>query len=133
MSKYIRQLRYYKENDERNYPQNEKEGYISTNQLANPQFFSQYMPITQIGIQTLPGTKFYLNDISYVLPNDIVMNGFEEFILDYINSRNYIEIRENRLKKKLAKEKELDLILAETIRRMLASDKQTSKEEMMNK
>ena len=77
--------------------------------------------------------KFYLNDISYVLPNDIIMNGFEEFILDYINSRNYIEIRENRLKKKLAKEKELDLILAETIRRMLASDKQTSKEEMMNK
>lgn len=82
MSKYIRQLRYYKENDERNYPQNKEEGYISINQLANYQFFSQYMPITQIGIQTLPGTKFYLNDIVQNYPIIVGYTGIYELKLD---------------------------------------------------
>lgn len=82
MSKYIRQLRYYKEGDERNYPQNEKEGYISMNQLINFNFFSQYMPITQIGIQTLPGTKFYLNDNTHNYPIIIGYTGIYELKLD---------------------------------------------------
>lgn len=63
MSKYIRQLRYYGEDDSRNYPQNDPiYGNISLNQLINAQFFAKYMPISQIGIQTMPGVKFYIND-----------------------------------------------------------------------
>jgi len=78
--------------------------------------------------------KFSLDDISYVLPDDIIMSGFEEYISDFVNSRNYIEIREKRLKKKLSKEKELDLILAETIRKMFENKKEKqSPEEIMNK
>ena len=75
--------------------------------------------------------KFSLDDISFVLPNDIIIAGFEEFILEYVNSRNYIEIREKRIKKKLSKEQEMDLILAETIRKMFETkkEKQVSKEE----
>lgn len=90
MSKYIRQLRYYKENDERNYPQNEKEGFISLNNLANPFFFSQYMPVTQLGIQTLPGTKFYLNDNTQRYPIIVGYTGIYELDLSGIAEINSI-------------------------------------------
>lgn len=73
--------------------------------------------------------KFSLDDISFVLPNDIIIAGFEEFILEYVNSRNYIEIREKRIKKKLSKEQEMDLILAETIRKMFENKKEKQTEE----
>ena len=88
MSKYIRQLRYYGDRDERNYPQSEDEGYISMNQLINPNFFAQYMPIVQIGIQTLPGTKFYLNDNVRKYPIIIGYTGIYELDLDGIAEIN---------------------------------------------
>ena len=58
MSKKIMQFRYYSEGNSKNHPSN----YISKARLASGSIFSSYYPITQIGIQALPGTKFYLNN-----------------------------------------------------------------------
>ena len=57
MAKQIKQFRYYKQNDLKNYPPN-----ISIANLASGSIFSKYMPVIQLGIQSLPGTKFYLNN-----------------------------------------------------------------------
>ena len=57
MAKQIKQFRYYKQNNSKNYPAN-----ISIANLASGSIFSKYMPVIQLGIQSLPGTKFYLNN-----------------------------------------------------------------------
>ena len=57
MAKQIKQFRYYKQNSPKNYPTN-----ISIANLASGSIFSKYMPVIQLGIQSLPGTKFYLNN-----------------------------------------------------------------------
>ena len=58
MSKQIAQFRYYGANKEgRNYPSD-----ISRANLASGSIFSGHLPIVQLGIQALPGTKFYLNN-----------------------------------------------------------------------
>ena len=57
MAKQIKQFRYYKQNNLKNYPTN-----ISIDNLASGSIFSKYMPVIQLGIQSLPGTKFYLNN-----------------------------------------------------------------------
>lgn len=51
----IKQFRYYNEGNENNSPAVGKAFY------QNEVSFSYYAPIQQVGIQTLPGTKFYLN------------------------------------------------------------------------
>ena len=53
------QIRYYGENDTlgRNWPKG-----ISAQALQNGTAFSKYAPIYQIGIQTNPGLKVYIND-----------------------------------------------------------------------
>lgn len=58
MAKKVAQVRYYGPKDIKNYPKdnNTKNRYVSGN------IFNQYYPIKQLGIQTLPGTKFYLNN-----------------------------------------------------------------------
>jgi hypothetical protein len=61
--KHIKQFRYFGPSNPNNSPISVEEK-ISTNVLTGTQYFSQFMPITKIGIQTLPGTKFYLNDLS---------------------------------------------------------------------
>jgi hypothetical protein len=55
--KHIRQFRYYGETDNRNYPSNE----VAWNTLVGGNIFRGYGAITHLGIQALPGTKFYLN------------------------------------------------------------------------
>ena len=57
MAKKVKQFRYY--NDQQggnNYPSN-----LHYRNLVSGSAFSSYVPIIQLGIQTLPGTKFYLN------------------------------------------------------------------------
>ena len=88
MSKQIKQIRFYGTGDSRNYPFDDVNGYISVNQLVNYKFFEQYMPITQIGIQTLPGTKFYLNDITATYPIIIGYTGIYELNLTDIAEIN---------------------------------------------
>lgn len=56
MSKKITQFRYYGDGDERNQP---SEGTLAT--YEDGSVFSDVFPISQLGIQSLPGTKFYLN------------------------------------------------------------------------
>ena len=59
MAKKVAQVRYYAETSENNYSVlGEKPNYRN---LLSGSIFSQYAPIVQLGIQTLPGTKFYLN------------------------------------------------------------------------
>lgn len=57
MAKYIRQFRYYGENNAENYPPG-----LTYTQLRTGSVFKEYAPITQLGIQTNPDFKFYLND-----------------------------------------------------------------------
>lgn len=81
MSKQIKQFRYYKENDtERNYPEG-----LTQLALLTGEAFGNYMPVTNISIQTLPGTKFYLN------------NGLNPIVIGYtgiyeLNVNNLAEI-----------------------------------------
>ena len=60
MANKIMQFRYYGEKVSNNQPSN-----ISASNLASGHIFSGYLPITQLGIQTLPVTKFYLNNSIY--------------------------------------------------------------------
>lgn len=57
MSKQIMQFRYYAEGHSKNSPSK-----INKAKLASGSIFSNCYPITQLGIQALPGTKFYLNN-----------------------------------------------------------------------
>ena len=59
MAKQIAQYRYYNAKDTvgRNQPSN-----IAYNNLVSGSIFSSTLPIIQLGIQALPGTKFYLNN-----------------------------------------------------------------------
>lgn len=58
MAKQIKQYRYYGEGHTNNQPPNK----IALRNLVSGSIFAQYMPITQLGIQALPGLKFYLNN-----------------------------------------------------------------------
>lgn len=60
MSKKVGQIRYYGNGDSRNYPTG-----IRYQDLTSGGIFSDVIKtqaIVQLGIQTLPGTKIYLND-----------------------------------------------------------------------
>lgn len=64
MAAIPRQFRFYGINSEQNYDGYKNEnGNISYNALVNGDLFQlePAKPACQIGIQTLPGTKFYLN------------------------------------------------------------------------
>lgn len=57
MGKRVKQFRYFSPGDTtRNNPTD-----ISAAGLISGNIFKQTMPITDLGIQALPGTKFYLN------------------------------------------------------------------------
>ena len=56
MAKQIMQFRYYAEKNPKTQPKN-----LTKGQLQVGSVFTDYTPITQLGIQALPGTKFYLN------------------------------------------------------------------------
>lgn len=97
MAKRIKQLRYYGEGNSNNYPTNVK---MST--LSNGTAFANYYPIVQLGIQTLPGTKFSLNNaeapiiVGYTGIYELDLNGsieinrieFDVYSLERINELN---------------------------------------------
>ena len=56
MANKIRQFRYYGENNSLNYPSS-----LTGIQLISGAAFQDCYPISQLGIQSVPGTKFYLN------------------------------------------------------------------------
>lgn len=55
--KKIAQIRYYGDGDTKNYPSD-----VAYRKLVSGSIFSDKLPIVQLGIQTLPGQKFYLNN-----------------------------------------------------------------------
>ena len=57
MAKQIKQFRFYNQKSTKNYPTT-----ITMANLASGSIFSNYMPVVQLGIQSLPGTEFYLNN-----------------------------------------------------------------------
>ena len=57
--KKIRQFRYYNDSSEKNNPSG-----LVMKDLVTGRAFDPYLPIVQLGIQALPGTKFYVNDTS---------------------------------------------------------------------
>lgn len=57
MTKYVKEFRYYGEGNPSNYPVG-----LTYTQLRSGSVFSKYAPITQLGIQGNPGSKFYIND-----------------------------------------------------------------------
>lgn len=57
MAKKIKQIRYYGESNKANYPSG-----ISAQRLRAGTAFSDYYPIVQLGIQTLPGVKVFINN-----------------------------------------------------------------------
>lgn len=57
MARKVQQIRYYGDNDGKNQPSK-----LTGNLLRSGSAFRDYTPMKQIGIQTLPGVKFYLNN-----------------------------------------------------------------------
>lgn len=57
MAKYINQIRYYGEGNAKNSNSN-----VTMAKLRSGSLFSDTLPITQLGIQTLPGVKIYINN-----------------------------------------------------------------------
>lgn len=57
MAKHIMQFRYYEDGHTNNQPVE-----LNAELLQNGTVFAKYLPFTQLGIQALPGTRFYLND-----------------------------------------------------------------------
>lgn len=55
--KKIIQFRYYNDSSEKNNPSG-----LTLKDLATGRIFDKYLPIVQLGIQALPGTKFYINN-----------------------------------------------------------------------
>lgn len=96
MSKYVRQLRYYSENHPNNYP-TEGEDVINHSRLSSEKFFTPYMPIIQLGIQTLPGTKFYLNDSERLHPIIVGYTGLYELNLEGIAEINSLAFDPNSI------------------------------------
>lgn len=76
MAKQVKQFRFYQQGSVKNYP----EKSINYRNLVSGSLFTPYMPITQLGIQALPGTKFYLNNAT----NPIIIGhtGIYELDLD---------------------------------------------------
>lgn len=56
MAKQIKQIRWFAEGDDRNFPST-----IDVNDLMDAEYFEQFSPILQLSIHTLPGTKIYCN------------------------------------------------------------------------
>ena len=54
--KKVGQMRFYSENNANNYPST-----LTIGQLRHGTAFSKVYPIVKLGIQTVPGTKFYVN------------------------------------------------------------------------
>lgn len=87
MAKRVMQIRYYGNTNSNNQPSVLKED-LRTNKehpLINGEVFDKYKPITQLGIQTLPGTRVYLNN-NEEFPVIIGSTGIYELELEGISS-----------------------------------------------
>ena len=89
MSRKIKQYRYYGEGNNKNQPSE-----ISKETLVSGKVFKNF-PILQLGIQTLPGTKFYLN--KSVEPIIIGFTGIYELNLENQAEITYINFEQTSI------------------------------------
>ena len=73
MAKQIKQFRYFKSGSTKDYP----DGVILEDFVAGTAFLNNY-PIVHLGIQTIPGVKFYLNNT----PNTLMVDATGIFEID---------------------------------------------------
>lgn len=107
MARRVKQFRYYGEGHSDNQPSqitisngsNETVTYVK---YVNGEVFANYYPILQLGIQALPGTKFYLNNsiepivIGYTGIYELDLNGeaeitkitFDRYSMAQVNELN---------------------------------------------
>ena len=106
MAKKIKQFRYYGDNSSKNQPTqiaiNNQNKNVTSIDYINGNVFASYYPIVQLGIQALPGTKFFLNNsqepiiMGYTGIYELDLEGsieitkitFDRYSLDLINSLN---------------------------------------------
>lgn len=95
MAKHIMQFRYYDEGNSNNQPEG-----LRLDQLVDYKdgVFSKYTPFTQLGIQSLPGTRFYLNGNDIEGPIIIGTTGIYELELEGISKINSLRFEEKSLK-----------------------------------
>lgn len=62
MANRVKQFRYYSDGSENNQPKIMPSGEsVTYANYVSGEVFGNHFPVTQLGIQALPGTKFYLN------------------------------------------------------------------------
>ena len=79
MANTIQQYRFYEKNSSKNY------GINDVKDLVTGDFLKEKIPIIQLGIQALAGTRFYLNDSTQ--PIIIGDNGIFELELDGVKAQ----------------------------------------------
>lgn len=94
MAKNIMQFRYYNENNEKNQPSN-----ISADMLRSGKVFEPYLPIIQLGIQSLPGTQFYVNGDESIPSTVIGSTGIYELDLDGLTEITKLSIASSSIQR----------------------------------
>lgn len=84
MANKVTQYRYYGNGHPNNYPLN-----VLSSRFVSGEVFSDILPIFQLGIQTLPGTKFYLNGS----PDPIIIGSTGIYELDLQNKTEISGLR----------------------------------------
>ena len=94
MAKTVGQLRYYGPNNSSNYPSGNA---VTPIKLIYGQALHDAYPIIKLGIQTLPGTKIFINNSPY--PIVIGTTGIYELDIDGLSYINQLTIDQASLDK----------------------------------
>lgn len=78
MAKYVNQVRYYGDANSKN-----SSGDVNIRSLQSGSIFHSTLPIVQLGIQTLPGMKVYINN--HTNPVVVGQTGIYELNIDGIS------------------------------------------------
>ncbi len=90
MAKKVKQFRFYSTKNSKNYPSDLQFGGLTSGSA-----FGDYMPVTQLGIQALPGTKFILNKSNE--PIIIGYTGIYELNLEGISEITSLQFEQKSL------------------------------------
>ena len=93
MKKQIMQFRYYSDGHGNNQPPN-----LTKDKLISGEAFQDIASITQLGIQTLPGVRFYLNNADASTPIIVGSTGIYELELEGISEIDNLWFFSNSLK-----------------------------------
>ena len=103
MAKNVAQLRFYSDSNKTNQPSS-----LTRGQLGSGSAFNKYYPITHLGIQTLPGTQFYLNNgLTSIM---VGPTGIYELDLEGLSQINHLKFSLTSLNR-IASDKDAYLII----------------------